>query len=434
MRTISSSRLLAFEALAEVELNGKYSNLILPKMLTRSGLSVEDRALVSELVYGTLRMQGRHDALISRASTRPLNEIDEKVRIVLRLGVHQLTQMRIPSHAAIYETIELAKRTVGQSSASFCNAILRKIDDDSNQVLEASDRLSAIALNHSHPEWIISSYMDSLKSVNEVESLARSNNVPASPTLIAWPGRATLDELCESGAEPLEGSSVAATAHGDPAQIPAIRERRAGVQDRGSQLVVEKFLETYQEGLRWLDMCAGPGGKAAYLSSVLKLRGGEFVANEISRERSELVKQVVAGDRVENFDARNLPENFGSFDRILLDAPCTGIGALRRRPEVRWRRSVQDLRSLTELQSQLLDCAAKITALGGIIAYVTCSSHQAETTFQMRAFLKRHSNFVRVPISDPRVNTEGELQLWTHRDGCDSMFLSMVQRVGSDQS
>ncbi|MFM8404470.1 MAG: tRNA/rRNA cytosine-C5-methylase, partial [Actinomycetota bacterium] len=161
---------------------------------------------------------------------------------------------------------------------------------------------------------------------------------------------------------------------------------------------------------------------------------GEFVANEISRERSELVKQVVAGDRVENCDARNLPENFGSFDRILLDAPCTGIGALRRRPEVRWRRTVQDLRSLTELQSQLLDCAAKITTLGGIIAYVTCSSHQAETTFQMRAFLKRHSNFVRVPISDPRVNAEGELQLWTHRDGCDSMFLSMVQRVGSDQS
>ncbi|MFM8405166.1 MAG: transcription antitermination factor NusB [Actinomycetota bacterium] len=155
MRTISSSRLLAFEALAEVELNGKYSNLILPKMLTRSGLSVEDRALVSELVYGTLRMQGRHDALISRASTRPLNEIDEKVRIVLRLGVHQLTQMRIPSHAAIYETIELAKRTVGQSSASLCNAILRKIDGDSHQVLEASDRLSAIALNHSHPEWNI---------------------------------------------------------------------------------------------------------------------------------------------------------------------------------------------------------------------------------------------------------------------------------------
>lgn len=434
MRTISSSRLLAFEALAEVELNGKYSNLILPKMLTRSGLSVEDRALVSELVYGTLRMQGRHDALIARASTRPLSEIDEKVRIVLRLGVHQLTQMRIPSHAAIYETIELAKGTVGQSSASFCNAILRKIDDDSNLVLEASDRLSAIALNHSHPEWIISSYMDSLKSVDEVESLARSNNVPASPTLIAWPGRATIDELCESGAEPLEGSSVAAVAHGDPAQIPAIRERRAGVQDRGSQLVVEKFLETYQEGLRWLDMCAGPGGKAAYLSSVLKLRGGEFVANEISRERSELVKLVVAGDRVENFDARNLPENFGSFDRILLDSPCTGIGALRRRPEVRWRRTVQDLRSLTELQSQLLDCAAKITALGGIIAYVTCSSHQAETTFQMRAFLKRHSNFVRVPISDPRVNAEGELQLWTHRDGCDSMFLSMVQRVGSGQS
>ena len=129
MRAISDSRLLAFEALAEVELHGKYSNLILPKLLAQSKLSIEDRALVSELVYGTLRMKGLYDALIARASTRSLTDIDEKVRIVLRLGVHQLNQMRIPSHAAIYETVELAKRVVGQSSASFCNAILRNIDD-----------------------------------------------------------------------------------------------------------------------------------------------------------------------------------------------------------------------------------------------------------------------------------------------------------------
>jgi 16S rRNA (cytosine967-C5)-methyltransferase len=198
--------------------------------------------------------------------------------------------------------------------------------------------------------------------------------------------------------------------------------------------VVEKFLDTFETGLRWLDMCAGPGGKAAYLSSVIQMRGGEFIANEISRERSSLVKQVVGTSEVVNFDARKLPIELGSFDRILLDAPCTGIGALRRRPEVRWRRTVQDLRSLTELQSELLDAAATVLNSEGIIAYGTCSSHQAETTFQIRAFLKRHPNFSRIPVRDPRANSDGELQLWTHRDGCDSMFLAMLKKQGSDKA
>jgi len=433
MRAISDSRLLAFEALAEVELHGKYSNLILPKLLAQSKLSIEDRALVSELVYGTLRMKGLYDALIARASTRSLSDIDEKVLIVLRLGVHQLNQMRIPSHAAIYETVELAKRVVGQSSASFCNAILRNIDDAPKDTLVANDRLSTIALNNSHPDWIISSYMDSLKSFEEVESLARANNIPAAPTLIAWPGKSTVDELIEYGAQAYGDNSLAAIAHGDPGSIPAIRERRAGVQDRGSQVVVEKFLDTFESDLRWLDMCAGPGGKAAYLASVIQMRGGEFIANEISQERSLLVKQVVGPSEVVNFDARHFPVELGSFDRILLDAPCTGIGALRRRPEVRWRRTVQDLRSLTELQSELLDAAATILNNEGIIAYVTCSSHQAETTFQIRAFLKRHPHFKRIPVRDLRANPDGELQLWTHRDDCDSMFLSMLKKQGSDR-
>lgn len=431
MRKISDARLLAFEVLAEVELNGQYSNLILPRLLGKSELSTEDRALVSELVYGTLRMRGRHDAHIAQVSTRKLQDIDEKVLIVLRLGVHQLTQMRIPSHAAIYETVELAKRVVGQSSASFCNAILRSIDASTFELTESLSPLDAIGITYSHPEWIISSYMDSLKSLQEVEALAQANNVAAKPTLIAWPGRATVDELLESGAAPLEGCDVAAIASGDPGLIPAVRERRAGVQDRGSQIIVEKFIETYDEGLRWLDMCAGPGGKAAYLSSLLKQRQGEFVANEISAERAELVKQVVSGDEVLNYDARKFPTELGRFDRILLDAPCTGIGALRRRPEVRWRRTLQDLKNLTELQSQLLDSAAEILNPGGVIGYATCSSHQAETTFQIRSFLRKHEEFSRLPVADPRANDNGELQLWTHRDNCDSMFFALLQKKGS---
>jgi 16S rRNA (cytosine967-C5)-methyltransferase len=429
VRVISDARLLAFEALIEVEESGAYSNLLLPKLLSKSDLPKVDRAFAAELVYGSLRLKARHDLYISKASTRSLEDIDTKVLIALRLGVHQLKEMRVPSHAAINETVELAKRVAGKSTGGFVNALLRKIDDFSMEDLALpTDMQARLAAEYSHPEWIVSSYFDSLKNQVEVERLLRANNLPARPTLIAWPGRSTQNELVEAGANVIEGSVVAASYDGDPGDIDAIRERRAGVQDLGSQIVVEKFLRTYQPGLRWLDLCAGPGGKAAYLSSYINLHEGEFIANEISSERAKLVTQVVEKSEVINHDGRNLPSEIGSFDRILIDAPCTGIGALRRRPEVRWRRTLQDLKNLTTLQSELMDAAALHLKSEGVLAYVTCSSHQAETKFQIRSFLKRNAEFTRVPIEDSRSDEDGELQLWPHRDNCDAMFLSMLQK------
>ena len=429
MRVISDARLLAFEALIEVEEHGAFSNLLLPKLLSKSDLPKVDRAFASELVYGSLRLRAKHDLYISKVSTRSLEDIDIKVLIVLRLGVHQLKEMRVPSHAAINETVELAKKVAGKSTGGFVNALLRKIDeltmDDVDLPKEMQSRLAA---EFSHPHWIVSSYFDSLKNQSEVEELLRANNLPACPTLIAWPGRSTQNELIEAGARIIEGSAVAASYDGDPGEIEAIRERRAGIQDLGSQIVVEKFLQTYQPDLRWLDLCAGPGGKAAYLSSFLNLHKGEFIANEVSIERAKLVAQVVEKSEVINHDGRDLPSEIGEFDRILIDAPCTGIGALRRRPEVRWRRTLQDLKNLSALQSDLLDSAALRLKSCGVLAYVTCSSHQAETKFQIRAFLKRHEDFSRVPIEDSRADTDGDLQLWPHRDNCDAMFLSMLRK------
>jgi len=427
-RRIDDPRLLAFEVLAEVELQGAYSNLILPKALSESILEANDRALATELVYGTLRMQGRHDHFISAASDRFLEQIDPKALIVLRLGTHQLKQMRVPSHAAIYESVELAKKVVGKSTASFVNAILRKIDSlDFDQLSKPTQEYSKLALEYSHPEWIVSSYFDSLKNSSEVISLLQANNIPAKPTLIAWPGLATQGELLEAGALPIATSSVAATFDGNPGDVAAIRERRAGVQDLGSQLVVEKFYDQFKPNLRWLDLCAGPGGKAAYLSALLKRDGGYLLANEISNERAKLVSQVMHHGEVNVSDGRSMPDELGKFDRILLDAPCTGIGALRRRPEVRWRRNLQDLKNLTALQSELLESATRLLSPGGIIAYVTCSSHQAETKFQIRSFLKQHSNFTRIPVKDERADNDGDLQLWPHRDGTDAMFLSLLR-------
>ena len=427
-RKIDNPRLLAFEVLAEVGLQGAYSNLILPKALSESILEANDRAFATELVYGTLRMQGRHDHFISAASDRSLEQIDPKALIVLRLGTHQLKQMRVPNHAAIYESVELAKKVVGKSTASFVNAILRKIDSlDFEQLSKPTQEYARMALEYSHPEWIVSSYFDSLKNSSDVISLLQANNNPAKPTLIAWPGLAAQGELLEAGALAIARSSVAATFDGNPGDIAAIRERRAGVQDLGSQLVVEKFYDQFKPNLRWLDLCAGPGGKAAYLSALLKRDGGSLLANEISNERAKLVSQVMQHGEVNVCDGRSMPDGLGKFDRILLDAPCTGIGALRRRPEVRWRRNLQDLKNLTQLQSELLESATRLLSPSGIIAYVTCSSHQAETKFQIRSFLKQHSNFTRISVQDERADIDGDLQLWPHRDGTDAMFLSLLK-------
>lgn len=428
-RRIDDPRLLAFEVLAQVELEGAYSNLILPKALTDSALEVKDRAFATELVYGSLRMQGRHDHFIAVASDRALDLIDPKALIVLRIGTHQLKEMRVPSHAAIYESVELAKKVVGKSTSSFINAILRKIDSLDFQVLPIPNQeYSRLALEYSHPEWIVSSYFDSLKSEDEVRNLLKANNSAAKPTLIAWPGLATIDELFDAGALLITTSGVAASFDGNPGDIPAIRQRRAGVQDLGSQIVVEKFYQSFLPDLRWLDLCAGPGGKAAYLSALLKRDGGYLIANEISNDRAKLVSQVLHHGEVTVNDGRSMPEELGKFDRILLDAPCTGIGALRRRPEVRWRRNLQDLKNLTQLQSELLDSASRLLSSGGVIAYVTCSSHQAETKFQVRSFLKRHSTFTRIPVEDERADIDGDLQLWPHRDGSDAMFLSLLRK------
>lgn len=418
MRVISP-RQLAWEVLYEVESAGAYSNLLLPRRLRDSNLEQRDRAFATELVYGSLRMRGRCDAYIAGAADRKLEAIDLKLLIALRLGVYQLKVLELPVHAAINESVELTKAVAGKSAASFTNAVLR-------QVATATIDEGDLEVKRSHPKWVINAIRDALGKVDELDGALAANNEVAPVTLIAWPGRCELAELVAAGAVPIFDSKVAATYAGNPADIAAVRERRAGVQDYGSQLLVENFVATGNEfGLRWLDLCAGPGGKAAYLSAVVD---GELIANEPSFERAGLVRQVLSKGEVTNFDGRAIPEELGSFDRILIDAPCTGLGALRRRPEVRWRRNPSDLRSLVELQSELLDSAVAVLRAGGIIGYATCSPHLAETKLQIRDFLKRHPEFHRLPVAK-KGDSDGDMQLWTHRDGTDSMFLSLLQKT-----
>ena len=421
-----NSRQVAFEALFEVIANGKYSNIFLPQLLQRTQLENRDRAFVTELVYGTLRQQSFLDSAISNVSSRDISDIDLKVLIVLRLGVYQLLVLKNPAHAAVSESVNLAKTVAGASSASFVNALLRRTSENLDFV---PDKESA---KFSHPQWIIDAYTNALKDDEVVKQQLNANNFPAKPTLVAWPGLSTVEELEQEGAHLIPGSRYALSFSGNPGILSAIRERRAGVQDYGSQLVVENFVATDTGGLSWLDMCAGPGGKAAYLEALLiheKREPAFLLANEFSVERSKLLQQVVRRTKVISADGRNLHKELSSseskFDRILIDAPCTGLGALRRRPEVRWRRTPADLPSLTALQRDLLDSAKRLLKPKGIIGYATCSPHLAETKWQISGFLKDNPEFKRIPVKE-YADKDGDMQLWTYRDGTDSMFLSLL--------
>ena len=383
-------------------------------------------------------MQGKHDWVLAQISDRPWTEVDPGIVDVCRLGVHQLHEMRVPDHAAVASTVEIARKRLGESKASFVNALLRNVTRTSQEdwfapLLEIPDPVERLSIQYSHPTWIVSAYFDLLKDWPEVEQALAINNEPATPTLVSWPGLSSQQDLIDIGAEPTTYSPYGGHWKGNPGVLDLVKSRKIGVQDEGSQLVATVFASA-ADGSSWLDMCAGPGGKAALLSSIARQRGITFTANEVSAVRADLVRQVVNGDRVMVGDGREIGKNEEKFDAILIDAPCTGLGALRRRPEVRWRRTLQDLRELTALQRELIESAISALNVGGVLGYATCSPHLAETSIQVADIKKKFSNVEQIAVGPllPQ-NLKGgvrdeAMSLWTHRSGTDAMYLALFKK------
>ena len=433
-----AARLLAFDLLTEVNRNEGYSNLLLPQALNASKLEDRDRSLVTELLYGTIRMQGKHDWVLSQISDRPWSEVDPGIIDICRLGVHQIHEMRIPDHAAVAATVEVARKRIGESKASFVNALLRSvtrksIEDWFSPLASITDPVERFSIQYSHPEWIVSAYFDLLKDWDEVEAALKINNEAATPTLVSWPGFSTQQDLIDIGGEPTDFSPYGVHWKGNPGSLDLIKARKIGVQDEGSQLVAEVFAKA-ADGASWLDLCAGPGGKAALLSSIARQRDIRFTANEISAARAVLVSQVVHGDRVLVSDGRTIGASSEKFDAILIDAPCTGLGALRRRPEVRWRRTLQDLRALTQLQRELIEAAIQALKPGGVLGYATCSPHLAETSIQIADIKKKHLEVQQIDVDQflpPTLHgatRDGAMSLWTHKHGTDAMYLALFRK------
>ncbi|GAA1011410.1 rRNA cytosine-C5-methyltransferase [Streptomyces sp. F-3] len=454
-------RILAFEALRAVDERDAYANLVLPSLLRKARekegperFDGRDAALATELVYGTLRRRGTYDAILAACVDRPLKDVDPPVLDVLSLGVHQLLGTRIPSHAAVSATVELARVVLGDGRARFVNAVLRRVArDDLDGWLEKvappydEDPEEHLAVVHSHPRWVVSALWDSLGGGRtDIEELLRADNERPEVTLVARPGRAGTEELLrEESAVPGRWSpyAVRLAEGGEPGAVAAVREGRAGVQDEGSQLVALALANAPLDGPdeKWLDGCAGPGGKAALLAALAAERGAVLVAAEKQHHRAGLVARALAGNpgpyQVITADGTRPAWRPGSFDRVLVDVPCTGLGALRRRPEARWRRRPEDLEVFAPLQRGLLRTALESVRVGGVVGYATCSPHPAETRAVVADVLKQFPGAEPVDARPllaglagvPDLGDGPDVQLWPHRHGTDAMYLALVRRT-----
>lgn len=462
-RRADPARLVAYEVLRAVASEDAYANLVMPSAIRKHRLDRQDAGFATELAYGALRAQGTYDAILAECVDRPLAQLDPAILDALRIGVHQLMAMRVPPHAALDQTVGLARAVIGAGPSALINAVLRKVSRRSfaewvDALTEGvDDPVRVSALRHSHPEWIVRTMRQSLvghgRAVAEIDSLLEADNAAPIVNLVALPGIGTLDEALEAGARPgelVEGSALFAA--GDVGRLEGIRSGKVRVQDVGSQLVARALtavaLDRPEGGPEaWLDLCAGPGGKSALLAAIAAQRGHTLVANEPAEHRAALVRQALGAVSrdvwsVRAGDGRTIGAAYpAGFDRILVDAPCTGLGALRRRPESRWRRTPADLAELGPLQRALLGEALDTVLPGGLVAYVTCSPHPAETTAVVQDSLRGRPGFTMVDAGEAldSVSLSGSLgaghestaQLWPHVHGTDAMFLALIRRNSS---
>ena len=445
--TIAIARQVALEVLLRVEADDAYANLLLNQLSTSKRLDSRNAALAQELAFGSLRRKNTLEAIINEVSSRPVEDLDPGVRAVLQLGVYQLLYTRIPVHAALNESVEQSKAFAGGKASGLVNASLRKVAQNDLEhwlgviLAKVSNDTERLALNYAHPSWIVTSLKLALSAdgrAADLEHLLEADNEPARVNLVALPGQvdsSTLKDFEQHVSSPIGYLAPA----GNPGEIPAVADGSMRVQDAGSQLVALVAVHGAKHNENWLDLCAGPGGKAVLMAALAKSSDSALTCIEPAPHRAELVRKALSTSgmtaKVRQIDGRDIT---GSFDRVLVDAPCTGLGALRRRPEARWRKSQSDLKDLNALQKELIEAAWAVLKPGGVLTYSTCSPHPSETTAIVEQALRRfaesaellNANAILSEIEPSlRLNPNRKTaQLWPDRDDTDAMFIAVIRK------
>jgi 16S rRNA (cytosine967-C5)-methyltransferase len=448
MAVKKSARDMAFEVLLRIERTNSYANLLLSPALVKSGLNTRDRAFCTELVYGTIKMQGALDWVLQERSNIPLAKLDPPVHILLRLGAYQILFTRVPIAAACFETVKQAKRFSHSGGARYVNAVLRRLAREGNQIKFPDIKekpMLHLATKYSHPQWLVKKWLQQLGLEETIEICRANNLVPTlclrtNCTLTTRPQLALL--LKEKGFTPVLSQMMPEALHiegaGPVIKLPGFDAGLFTVQDESSMIVAHALAP--KSGDRVLDACAGPGGKATHLAEFMNDKG-LILAADIYPHKLTLVQKSAARLHLscittKEIDARRLPLNLkGRFDKVLIDAPCSGTGVLRRRPDLRWKKTAAGLASLAKLQLELLMGASEALMDGGTLLYSTCSLEPEENIEVAAAFLKLRPQF-RVLDLRPRLQgliqeptlREGFLQLYPHKHNTDGFFLAAFER------
>jgi 16S rRNA (cytosine967-C5)-methyltransferase len=435
---------LALAALLRVD-HGAWANLVLPRELARSGLDEGGRAAVTELVYGSLRMRGALDHALARLSRQPLDRLEPLVLLGLRLGAYELLFAGTAPHAALNEVVGAVRRAGSRGQAGYVNAVLRRLALDPPRWPDrATDPVGWATSRGSHPHWVVQEALARL-GTRDMLDLMDADNLRPRVTLRATPGRTSRDELLAE----LAGAGVTAQAsplspdcvvleRGEPGALAAIREGRAVVQDAASALVAPALGAGAGELV--LDLAAGPGGKAGHLAAL----GGRVLAVELHTGRARMVRDTAHRLGLERLlavvgDGTRPPIGAGAADAVLVDAPCSNLGTLRRRPEARWRHGPQELERLAALQLELLRAAVAAVRPGGHVLYSVCTWTSAETDEVVDAALALHPELEPAPLAGPAAVAAGtppgaeappaRLQFWPHRHGSDGIFVARLRKI-----
>jgi 16S rRNA (cytosine967-C5)-methyltransferase len=442
-------REIAAQILCKVDVQKSYADLLLDGALRSRSLNDPDRALLTELVYGTLRWRGKIDALLTPHLSRPLEKADPLVRNLLRLAVYQLSFLdHIPAYAAVNEAVALAKSRGGAKAAGFANAVLRNFlrKKDRGKSFGPPDSIAGLAAACSHPEWLVKNWLDQF-GPEEVKLLMAANNQRA-PVVLRVNSLKTsrsdlLRRLAEAGIRALPARcsplGIRVESSGAVEKLPGFGEGLFQVQGESSQLV--SYLLEPAPGQRVLDACAAPGGKATHIAELMKDEGELIAIDSSARGVEKIIENAarlgLTSIRALRADAREplAGRALESFDRILIDAPCSGLGTLRGHPEIKWHRRESDIQRLSRLQAKILGCVAGYLKPSGVLVYSTCTLSRQENEQVIEAFLAQQKSFELEQAAgylpkEARRMTRGEFFLaLPHRDDTDGFFAARLKRV-----
>lgn len=436
------SRNLALAVLLKIESQSGYANLVLPAELGRANLENRDSAFVTEIVYGTLRQRNLYDEIIASAAKRSVKKIDVVPLNILRMTAHQLLTLETPAHAAVDSAVRLTVRNKSGSASGFVNAISRRISERSrsewiSQLCQGRNQIEQLSLTFAHPKWIVEKYFERLGSWDAVERELSANNINPRTTGVIYPGN-HWSLASTSASQACEWTDDCRYLEGNPENFEEIQRATGGVQDQGSYLVARALAQAPARTAKakntprvWVDMCAGPGGKAALLSRWAQSDEAQFLAIEISPHRADLITRMT--NRVAIADSSLPPLRIGSAEKILLDAPCSGLGALRRRPDARHRKQPSDIPGLIALQRKLLASAVELLCEGGVLAFVTCSPLTDETTANTKWLLSERPELELIDArpylpENLHLGDDFDIQLWPGLHNTDAMYLALFRK------